>query len=107
MREQEPPALALRPPADAGDEDAEGLNWELTSLLSALPIQYSYSDSAPDLSPCAAPIVTLPAGDAGPGPPGKETLLFEIHLTALPYGSRTSLLKSTLAHCTTRACMLS
>lgn len=77
MREQEPPALAPRPPADAGDEDAEGLNWELTSLLSALPIQYSYSDSAPDLSPRAAPIVTLPAGAAGPDLPGKETLLFE------------------------------
>ena len=73
MREQEPPALTPRPPADAGDEDAEGLNWELTSLLSALPIQYSYSDSAPDLSPRAAPIVTLPAGAAGPGLPGKET----------------------------------
>ncbi|KAK9842363.1 hypothetical protein WJX81_008610 [Elliptochloris bilobata] len=47
VREQEPPALALPPPAEMGDENAEGLNWELTSMLSALPIQYSYSDSEP------------------------------------------------------------
>ena len=51
MREQQPPALAPPPPLQPGVEDAEGLNWEMTSMLSALPIQYSYSDSAPDLHP--------------------------------------------------------
>jgi len=48
VREQTPPELVPPPP---GTDDAEDLNWEFTSMLSALPIQYSYSDSAPDLLP--------------------------------------------------------
>lgn len=64
MREQPPPALAPPPPPQPGDEDAEGLNWEMTSMLSALPLQYSYSDSAPDLHPSQGP--ACPA--AAPGP---------------------------------------
>jgi len=72
VREQTPPELVPPPP---GNDDAEDLNWEFTSMLSALPIQYSYSDSAPDLLPSngagrAAAEDGAPAG-AGPAHDGE------------------------------------
>ena len=75
MREQQPPALAPPPPPQPGDEDAEGLNWEMTSMLSALPLQYSYSDSAPDLLPSqgtACPASAPAPALAEPGQPTSE-----------------------------------
>ena len=73
MREQQPPALVPPPPPQPGDEDAEGLNWEMTSMLSALPLQYSYSDSAPDLHPSQGPACPASAPAPALAEPGQPT----------------------------------